>query len=370
MGHAAPNLSTSGSHTRAARILYVDDEINLCRAVERMFGRHRTIELETFTSPKEALVRLGECGFDVVISDLRMPEMDGIEFLTSVRRSRPEARRLLVSGFADFETAQAAINNVGIDRLLTKPWNNDELTRAVQAAAEHVTLLRENARIQQELRDAADELGRINRSLDAEIDTRTKNLFEGLIAALDMRDSETKWHSRRVGLYARRLATEMGIIGKELDDIERGSILHDIGKIGVRDFVLQKPGPLDEAEWTEMKRHPALGFEILKDMRFLAEASLIPLHHQERWDGSGYPSGLEGEQIAIGARIFSVVDTLDAITSNRPYRKARAYDVARAEIERCNETQFDPKVVAAFLRVPPSEWSDIRKALEQQGADD
>jgi len=220
------------------------------------------------------------------------------------------------------------------------------------------------------LRDTAEELARANRSLDEALDIRTRNLFEGLIAALDMRDSETKWHSRRVGLYARRLATEMGITGKELDDIERGSILHDIGKIGVRDFVLQKPGPLDESEWLEMKRHPQLGFEILKDLVFLEAARLIPLHHQERWDGTGYPAGLEGEQISIGARIFSVVDTLDAITSNRPYRKAREYAVARAEIERCSETQFDPKVVAAFLRVAPGDWSDIRKALEAQGADD
>jgi response regulator RpfG family c-di-GMP phosphodiesterase len=350
--------------------MFVDDEINICRAMERTLGRQRTLALETFTSPTEALKRIGENAFDVVISDLRMPEMDGIEFLTNVRRTRPETRRLLVSGFADFETAQTAINTVGVDRLLTKPWNNEDLIRAVQASAEHVTLLRDNARIQQELRDTADELARINRSLDEELDIRTTNLFEGLIAALDMRDSETKWHSRRVGLYARRLATEMGITGKELDDIERGSILHDIGKIGVRDFVLQKPGPLDESEWVEMKRHPAFGFEILKDMMFLEGARLIPLHHQERWDGSGYPSGLDGEQISIGARIFSVVDTLDAITSNRPYRKAREYAVARAEIERCNETQFDPKVVAAFLRVPPGDWSDIRKKLEAQGADD
>jgi len=296
--------------------------------------------------------------------------MDGIEFLSNVRRTRPEARRLLVSGFADFETAKVAINSIGIDRLLTKPWNNEELVRAVKAAAEHVTLLRENARIQQELRDKAKELARLNRHLDREIEMRTNHLLDGLISALDMRDTETKWHSRRVGLFARRLAVEMGITGKALDDIERGAILHDVGKIGVRDSVLQKPGPLNASEWVEMKRHPALGYAVLKDMDFLERARLIPLHHQEKWDGSGYPAGLRGEQIDIGARIFAVVDTLDAITSNRPYRKARGYDAARDEIETCSGSQFDPKVVAAFLRVPPEQWQNIRTALEEQGATD
>lgn len=363
------SLAVSGS--RAARVLYVDDEEPLCRAIERTFGRYRnSMHVETFTSPSAALARLGQGSFDVVISDLRMPEMDGIEFLSNVRRTRPEARRLLVSGYADFETAQVAINSIGVDRLLTKPWNNDELVRAVQAAADHVSLLRENARIQQELRDKAKELARLNRHLDREVEERTNALLGSLIAALDMRDTETKWHSRRVGLYARRLAVELGIAAKELDDIERGAMLHDIGKIGVRDAVLLKPGPLDDAEWVEMKRHPALGYEILKDIAFLDRARLIPLHHQERWDGSGYPGGLSGEDIFIGARIFAVIDTLDAITSHRPYRKARPYEVARAEIERCSGTQFDPKVVAAFLRVPPEEWQKIRAALEQAGATD
>jgi HD-GYP domain-containing protein (c-di-GMP phosphodiesterase class II) len=146
-------------------------------------------------------------------------------------------------------------------------------------------------------------------------------------------------------------------------------MLHDIGKIGVRDAVLLKPGPLDEEEWREMKRHPALGYEILKGIAFLDRARLIPLHHQEKWDGTGYPAGLKGEEICLGARVFAVVDTFDAITSDRPYRKARGYDVARKEIEAFAGRQFDPQVAATWLQIPAEEWSRIRRELEKLGGD-
>jgi len=355
---------------RKATVLYVDDEPNLCRAFERILRRHPGLDVHTATSPVHGLDLAEKLGIDVVVSDLRMPEMDGIEFLTGVRRICPEARRLLISGYADFDTAVAAINRVGVDRLLTKPWNSDELVRTIEGLAEHAALVRENARITQELRSKAKELHRLNRFLDRMVEERTNNLLEGLIQALDLRDSETQWHSRRVGLYARRLAAEMSITGKELEDIERGAILHDIGKIGVRDAVLLKPGPLDDQEWSEMRQHPVLGYEILKDIGFLERARLIPLHHQERYDGHGYPAGLKGDAIYVGARIFAVVDTYDAITSDRPYRDAQPYSAARSEIERCAGTQFDPSVVSAWSRVPPEDWQKIRRDLEAKGASD
>jgi HD-GYP domain-containing protein (c-di-GMP phosphodiesterase class II) len=241
---------------------------------------------------------------------------------------------------------------------------------AVRAAAEHARLVRENAAMTAALRTKAEELAALNRELDRLVEERTGNLLSGLVSALDLRDSETQWHSRRVGLYARRLAAELGVTGRELDDVERGAMLHDIGKIGVRDAVLLKPGPLNDEEWQEMRRHPALGYEILKEIAFLERARMIPLHHQERWDGTGYPAGLRGEQICLGARVFAVVDTYDAITSDRPYRRARGYEVARREIERYAGLQFDPAVVAAWMSIPPEEWSRIRRQLEQQGPDE
>ncbi|HVU49153.1 MAG TPA: HD domain-containing phosphohydrolase [Polyangia bacterium] len=348
----------------APRVLYVDDEPALCRAFARIFHGSADLQVVAVGSPEEALALLGREEFDVIVSDLRMPGMSGLELLATARQRAPDMRRLLVSGYADFESALDAINEVGIDRLLTKPWQNEEVRGAVDGALRVARLQRENARITEELRRRTSELERVNQHLDALVEERTSNLLDGLVSALDLRDSETQWHSRRVGRYARRLGREIGLEGRELDDVERGATLHDIGKIGVRDAVLLKPGPLDENEWAEMRRHPALGYEILKGIGFLERARLIPLHHQERFDGTGYPQGLSGEAICVGARVFAVVDAYDAITSDRPYRKCRTYEVARQEIERFSGTQFDPRIVAAWLRVPQAEWDAIREELE------
>jgi response regulator RpfG family c-di-GMP phosphodiesterase len=352
------------SAASGVRVLYVDDEPSLCRAFARMFITDAEVTVTTSTSALEAAALIEGESFDVIVSDLRMPAMDGIAFLTVARNKLPEARRMLVSGYADLDSAISAINRVGVDRLLTKPWNSNELVGAVRAAAEHARLVRENKEMTETLHRKNQELLEINQQLDRLVLERTDNLLNGLVSALDLRDSETQWHSRRVGLYARRLAQELGVGGTELDDIERGATLHDIGKIGVRDAVLLKPGPLDAEEWREMKRHPALGYDILKSIKFLEGARLIPLHHQERWDGTGYPSGLAGEQICLGARIFAVVDTYDAITSDRPYRAARSYAVARDEIRKFTGVQFDPRVVTAWEAIPADEWSRIRRELE------
>ena len=171
-------------------------------------------------------------------------------------------------------------------------------------------------------------------------------------------------HSRRVSLYARRLAQALGVHEPELTVIEHGALLHDIGKIGVRDRVLLKPGPLDGEEWVEMKRHPELGWALLQRVDYLRPASTIVLQHQERWDDTGYPAGVGGEEIVVGARVFHVVDTLDAMTSDRPYRKARPFAEARQEIARCPGTQFDPRIAEAFLSVPAEDWERIRLDVE------
>jgi HD-GYP domain-containing protein (c-di-GMP phosphodiesterase class II) len=187
-----------------------------------------------------------------------------------------------------------------------------------------------------------------------------------MVAVLDYRDTETQWHSRRVSRFTRRIAEELGVSDeRELRTIEMGSLLHDIGKIGVRDAVLLKPGPLDQEEWVEMREHPRLGWALLQRIEFLREASEIVLQHQERFDGSGYPAGLKGESIVLGARLFAVADTYDAITSDRPYRRAQPHAAAVTEIQRVSGTQLDPRVVRAFCAVPESEWVSIRGEVEQ-----
>jgi putative nucleotidyltransferase with HDIG domain len=200
--------------------------------------------------------------------------------------------------------------------------------------------------------------------LEEVVQSRTKALFEGLIAALDYRDAETQWHSRRVSTYARHLALKLGVGGSELDIIQHGALFHDIGKIGIRDRILLKPGPLSDVEREEMKKHPQLGWELLQKIDFLKPASQVVLEHQEMWNGNGYPQGLKGEQISFGARVFSTVDTMDAMISDRPYRRATTMEAVRREMIRCSGKQFDPMVVEEFLKVSDIEWERLRQDVE------
>lgn len=345
------------------RVLIVDDDELILKALSRSL-EGGGFEPCCYSAPAEALAALQEVGPTVIISDYMMPAMDGITFLKHARARYPEAVRILCTAADDFRVALEAVNAGEVFRIISKPWHQQELLSTVHQAADSVRLRRENERLHAEVQRQNGQLREINSRLEEMVRARTQALLEGLIAALDYRDAETQWHSRRVSLYARRLAQQLGYAEPELTVIEHGALLHDIGKIGVRDGVLLKPGPLTTDEWTEMKRHPELGWQLLQRVDYLRPASKIVLAHQEKWDGSGYPRKLKGEEIVIGARIFHVVDTLDAITSDRPYRKAQGFDHARAEISRCAGTQFDPRVVEAFLAVPPEEWRRIRVDVE------
>jgi putative nucleotidyltransferase with HDIG domain len=175
--------------------------------------------------------------------------------------------------------------------------------------------------------------------------------LEALVSALDARDRETKGHSLRVAKYMMEIAYHMGIEPTTEDwvDMQRGALLHDVGKIGVSDSILHKPGPLSDDEWVEMRRHPRIGHDMLKDISFLSGAATIVLAHHERFDGKGYPRGLLADEIPPGARMFVLADTFDAMTSDRPYRRALTPEASRDEIIRCSGTQFDPRCVQAFL---------------------
>ncbi len=184
--------------------------------------------------------------------------------------------------------------------------------------------------------------------------------LDALVSALDVRDHETEGHTRRVVLYSLTLAQRLGVPDDQQLDLRRGALMHDIGKLGIPDSILLKPGPLTEEEWELMKRHPEFGVRMLEGIIFFNRAIEIIGAHHEHFDGRGYPRGLKGEEIPLGARIFAVADAFDAITSDRPYRKAQSYAVARQEIIDGRGTQFDPIVVDAFLGVAEEEWMALR----------
>jgi HD-GYP domain-containing protein (c-di-GMP phosphodiesterase class II) len=254
---------------------------------------------------------------------------------------------------------------IGACDFITKPFELPAIRRSVDRAFERRRLLIENRRYREEL-----ELKVRKRTLELnealhDVEESYKITLEALVTALDAREHETRAHSQRVREYTLTLAQRLGLKHDDLIQAGRGALLHDVGKIGVRDSILLKPGKLSKEEWVEMKRHPQIGYDILQSIGFLSSAAEIVLCHQERWDGKGYPNMLAGLDIPLGARIFAVADTLDAMTSDRPYRKALTFEAASQEIRSCAGTQFDPNVADAFLSMLPESWVAIHDFVNQ-----
>ena len=350
------------------RVLVVDDELSILHVLQRTLET-AGYQVTACTDPFRALEHLKEGTYQVLSADYMMPGMTGSEFLAQARTIQPKTLRILVTAASDFSAAVAAVNDGEIFRILSKPWNRVELLRCVRQAFDTYALRERNQQLASIVQSQNEELAALKKGLEALVDERTTNLLDGMVAVLDYRDTETQWHSRRVARYTVRIAQELGMSDlQELRTIEMGSLLHDIGKIGVRDAVLLKPGPLDSKEWDEMREHPRLGWALLQRIDFLRDASILVLQHQERYDGRGYPEGLQDDDIVLGARLFAVADTYDAITSDRPYRKAQSHGAAVTEMKRVAGTQLDPRSVAAFCAVPEPEWEAIRRAVENQSA--
>ncbi|HEY3352362.1 MAG TPA: HD domain-containing phosphohydrolase [Polyangia bacterium] len=338
-------------------VLYVDPDATVGAAfVAAVAGDGLCVS--AVPTAEAALGLLGECECAVVVVNLDAAR-SALALLTQARGLAPECRRLLVSDGSDAATVRDAVNRAGVDQILPRPSRAEELRATVRRAADMYLLMRENARLTVELARRSQRLEELNLYLDEQVRTRTTNLLDSLIGALDLRDTETQWHSRRVAIYALEIADAMDVPMADRDDIERGALLHDIGKIGLPDAILRKPGPLDAREWARMRTHPELGYRLLEGIDYLAEARRIVLHHHERWDGRGYPAGLPGPRIALGARIFQVADTLDAMASDRPYRAAPGFAAARAEIRRCSASQFDPAVVEAYDSISDDIWQRV-----------
>ena len=355
----------------AERVLVVDDE-PVVREIIAIRLREDGYPVLTATNGNEALSILAQDNVALVVSDIVMPGMDGIQLLREIRQRQPDTAVIMVTAVSELQRAIEALK-LGASDYLTKPFHFDELSISVQNALEKRRLLLENRAYQQHLEERVDEQLREIRSLYAAEQARSRELWAALerlertyrsslaalTNALEFRDQETRGHSQRVAAYCLAIAKELGLSPEQMEAIERGALLHDIGKIGVPDAILRKPTALAPEEWAEMRKHVEYGYQILSEVEFLRDAALIVLHHQERYDGTGYPQGLKGEEIVIGARIFAVADLYDAMTSDRPYRKAMSHEEAVAEIRRNTGTQLDPQVVEAFLRIPKEKWLEI-----------
>lgn len=289
----------------------------------------------------------------LILTDLKMPVMDGIALLEGVRREDADAAVIVLTGAPDVKTAIDSLK-LGAYDFIMKPVNVDELLIAGERALERRQFLIERREYHALLERRVEEATR-------ELQTAYRATLEALGSALDSRDVGTEAHSRRVHGYALATAREYGVPEADIPDLEHGVLLHDIGKIGIPDAILLKAGPLTPEQWQIMRRHPEIGKRLIEGVPFLRGAIPIIYCHHEKWDGGGYPRGLKGEEIPLGARIFTVVDAFDAMTFDRPYSTAISFDAAYTEIKRCAGSHFDPTVVEAFLRVPESLLEDIRR---------
>jgi response regulator RpfG family c-di-GMP phosphodiesterase len=296
----------------------------------------------------------------LTVTDLKMPVMNGIDLLQHVRQADPDAAVIVLTGAADVKTAIASLK-LGAYDFIMKPVNVEELLIAADRALERRQLLMERRAYQTMLERRVEEATQHLTAAYQELEQTYGTTLEALGSALDTRDIGTESHSRRVHGYALATAKEYGVPSDLLRDLAHGVLLHDIGKIGIPDAILLKPGPLTPEEWRVMRTHPEIGKRLIERIPFLRGAVPIVYSHHEKWDGTGYPRGLQGEDIPLGARIFSAVDAFDAMTFDRPYSKAVAFDAAKTEIKRCAGTHFDPAVVEAFLRVPDALLDEIRR---------
>jgi putative nucleotidyltransferase with HDIG domain len=350
--------------SRAARVLIVDDEAHVRSMVGSTLER-RGYDVQLASSGREALEMLARNEYDLVLTDIVMQDLNGIALLERIHAQHSNLPVVMVTAIHDISVAIDAMRRGAYDYLL-KPFERDHLTNTVERALKHRQLLEESHNYQQSLEQMVRARTEMLRHAMEDLEHSYDVTLEALGDALDLKDSETEGHSKRVTAYTIALARAMGLSPSEIKVIARGAFLHDIGKMAIPDEILRKPGKLSPEEQDVMREHCTRGYHMLRKIPFLAGAAEIVFCHQEHYDGSGYPSGLQGREIPIGARIFAVADTLDAITSDRPYRRARSFDAAREEILRCSGSQFDPGVVEAFLKIPNELWQELRSEISGQ----
>jgi len=345
----APVPASPKAPAMQGQVLVIDDEEPICRMFEQILTM-KGFKVMTETNPRKALELIASMSgqIDLALIDLKMPEMSGIEVLEAIRRMASDIISIVITGFVSVDNTVAALRAGAYD-FIQKPVNFDELVFAIQRGVEHCRLLRQLEGYRRQLEETLDERNRSLRDALNALEESYMATMGALSAALKVHEPGTGEHDFRVAEYAVFMARHMRFGEEQLIKIRRGALLHDIGKIGIPDAILQKAGSLTDAEMQVMRQHPVIGYNIVKRMPFLQDEAEMVYQHHERYDGTGYPLGLAGRDISIGARLFAVVDSFDALCSDRVYRKAVSAEEAAAEIRLGTGTQFDPEIVEVFL---------------------
>ncbi|HOD70935.1 MAG: Cyclic di-GMP phosphodiesterase response regulator RpfG [Deltaproteobacteria bacterium ADurb.BinA179] len=312
-------------------ILFVDDEDLILDIAEAIFEQ-QGIPILTARSGEEALDIMKKNEVAVVVSDHHMPGMMGLELLSRIKTISPDTVKILMTGFADLETAMEAINRAEVFRFIVKPWENTQLVKLVLDALRRYRLIKSIVR--------GDE-----------------STMLSLVRALELKDPYTKGHSERVAGYALSIARKLGLSPDVVKAIQYGSWLHDCGKIGVSENILNYEGPLDDAELHIVRNHPIWGADVARQARLADTIVNIILCHHERFDGKGYPAGLKNGDIPLEARIVAVADIYDALTTERPYRNAYSRDKAMEMLVSMKGNMLDPELVDAFSAILAEENS-------------
>lgn len=362
------------------QILVVDDEEAVRSSVKAAL-EGAGYSVGQAASVTEAISLLeSSTGWSLILTDLIMPGRNGLSLLEHVRQRFPLVPVVMVTGIHDISVALEAIRRGAYD-YLPKPYQREQLFAVVQRALQKRRLELENISYRTQLEDLVkvrtellnNTMADLKRALDdreraiIDLERSYDITLEALGNALDLKDAETEGHSKRVTAFTMALAHAMELPDDRRKIIGRGAFLHDIGKMAIPDAILRKPGRLTAEEQAVMREHCLLGYQILRKIPFLHEPAEIVYSHQEHFDGSGYPRGLRGDQIHLGARIFAIADTFDAITSDRPYRAAQSMTSARREIEKHSGTQFDPKLVQIFLSISETFWLQLREQIDNNG---
>jgi response regulator RpfG family c-di-GMP phosphodiesterase len=323
------------------------------------------LAVDTARSVVEALHKVSSTEYAVIVTDHRPPEMNGLELLDRTLAFCPDAMRIVTSSDpATLDNVMNRESGATVFRFFAKPWERRQLTGIVTEGLKLHRLEREQRELIRKLGLEYDKLKKRETLLDVVVRERTKEVeasflklkaanrqaMLGLAEAIEAKDAYTKGHCGRVAAYAMALAHECGYPEPELESLEFASFLHDIGKIGVRDSVLLKPGPLDEEEWVHMRTHPLKGYEIASQIELLHSAMPAIRNHHERWDGKGYPDQLKSEDIPMSARIVAIADAYDAMATDRPYKRALPLEECEKLLRKNGKIMFDPALVEIFVQ--------------------